>query len=106
MKKLFILPVFAILAFSVTAMAATDDGPPKKVWVCHFDGHTADTPWMGAGELLEGDYVVAYVEGMPLPIQVDYCESRGGHLIEIAATAAEYGHDAQLLDRIADYPER
>ena len=111
MRKRALLGILGlgVLALALAMPIAADTAeapPPKKVWVCHFPGHEAPQPWVGAGTMLDGDYVVAYAEGMPLPAQIDYCESRGGELIEIAAVAAEKGHKAQLLDRIDGYPGR
>ena len=108
MKKLLFFSFLCLGAFSLMAMTAftpTEPPPPKKVWVCHFPGHTADftTP---AGTQIDGDYILVYQEGMPLPNQVALCEGNGGNLINIAATAAVNGHDAQFPERIDNYPDR
>ena len=92
-------------AMAMPASAAKPESSNKQVWVCHFPGHEAAEAWTGGGTTLDGDYVVAYADGMPLQNQVDYCETRGGHLIEISSRALK-GHGAQLTDRVADYPER
>lgn len=94
----------AVLLVPLAVFAKPGDDGPKKVWVCHFAGHDAAEAWTGGGTTLDGDYVVAYVDGMPLANQVDYCESRGGHLILISVNALK-GHGAQLQHRVADYPD-
>lgn len=108
MRKMLIAVMCAVaVAIGLTAVAIAGNGPPKKVWICHFaDSHTAASSWSGGGTTLDGDYVLNWVDGGPTEVQIAYCLEHGGlGVLEVAATAAENGHGAQLLERIAGYPE-
>ena len=109
MKKLVPIATLVVLAafVSVAAINQPEEAPPspKKIWVCHFAGHTAPTPFAGGGTTLDGDYVLNFVPGGPLQNQIDFCLNHGGDgIIEIAEVAAANGHGAQLLERAAGYP--
>lgn len=113
MKRVLVILLTVAFAIGATAMAATaaPDGENNgkkavKVWICHFPGHDAEESWSGGGTQLDGDYVVnatSIIDGVPKVGSVTYCESRGGHLIEVNANSLEKGHEAQLLDRVDDY---
>src|SRR3990172_5133199 len=100
----------ALVAVAALAKPPAADGP-DKVWVCHFPGHEAGAEWPGpSSTTLDGDYVVAYAEGMPLPTQVNYCEEGvgvaspgGGNLILVSVNSLD-GHRAQLQDRLDPDP--
>ena len=103
MKKFVIATAAAGMLFGGATVAQAEKPDTTRVWICHFDDHEAAESWNAAGTTLHGDYVLGYRSEMPGTDQVDYCESRGGELIEVPAVAAERGHDAQLLERVGDY---
>lgn len=88
---LVVLALFGLVLAAPTAGAKPPEDGPKKVWVCHFPGHEAGFEFQGGGTTLDGDYVFAYVEGMPFPNQIEFCEDRGGKLINISVKAVEKG---------------
>ena len=99
----------ALVAVAALAKPPAADGP-DKVWVCHFPGHEAGVAWSGGGATLDGDYVVAWLDVMPLPAQVTYCEEGvgvaspgGGNLILVSVNSLD-GHRAQLQDRLDPDP--
>lgn len=112
MKIRALLSVLAVGLFA-TALALPiladtgDTTPPKRIWICHFPGHEMPNPadnFTTEGETVTGDYVMnapAGVDGNPSDAQHDFCESRGGHLIELSERGAVNGHDVALQGRIA-----
>ncbi len=107
-RQLGLLAAAMLVVAALAGMAFAGNGPEKKVRICHFaDDHTAPAPWSGGGTTLVGDYVLNYAADGPTEAQVNYCTSHGGlGVIEVSAKAAEKGHHAQLLDRVAGYPGR
>jgi len=80
------------MAVALVAVAALAKAPvpvgPEKVWVCHFPGHEAGVAWSGGSTTLDGDFVVAYQEGMPLPDQVSYDEAASLPVVYLTAWVA------------------
>ena len=109
MKRVLLLLLVVVMILGVMAPALADGhrGDPKKVAICHFDGHDAGTTF-GSGDFT-GDYVIVFQWDGDNPIgpTATYCEETlgefAGKMIIVSVNALK-GHDVEGLDRLAAYP--
>lgn len=105
MKLRALLGLFAVtlvaMAIAMPIQADTsEEAPPKRVWICHFPGHTmpdSADPVNG----VRTDYILN--PGGPNAGRIERCESRGGHLIELSEKGAVKWHKAAFQNRIDLY---